>query len=219
MATALTPIHAALPKPEDNFCEAIARLEAARIHTYAHPSVAAARENLHQLEGTPYEATPDHPVMLIIQGVLYCSYSVEALAPVNETERKVDGYSNQQREHSVGRNQFSTMVTTTMAAKNYDRMFVAYAQAWGKASTGANVNLALAGQDDRVAFVSKIEAGSSGEGVSVSGIFRVNAGETPRVKMGIYGSPEWGNGGTVSLTSQSQHTALTCLAMPVTMAS
>lgn len=209
-------IEQALPKPTDNLCAAWERLEQARIQMFAAQSVIEARELITAMQGTPWAPTPTKPVIFYIEGIQYISYGAGILSPVNEMERQVNNWGGGQQDFTAGKGQAKTLILTTLPAKNYDRMAIVTANAWGKATTGSNVALGLAGQDDRVAYVSKFEAGSSGEGVSVSGIFRINAGETPKIKTVIYGT--WGSGGTVNISPGGLQNAMTVLAVPVTMA-
>ena len=183
-------------------------------------SVSAARAFLDQAQTAGMPATTSNPVLFLVgsgaQKIAYVADGTKqsskwVLAPINEVEVDERTYTLGVTA-SVGSGVYSNMATTSLAARPYDRVMVATANAYGSVSGNVDLCLQDGGTDISLARWSAGDAQSAT--VTNSGIIPANT--APTVKVGVRGGST--SGGTARLSADARLNRLVVVAYPITMA-
>ncbi|KRC37534.1 hypothetical protein [Oerskovia sp. Root22] len=172
-------------------------------------SVAAARLAVTTAVAAGETVSSSRPMYFDIGGVFY-KHNGADLVPFNEVETIEQTYSLGTLL-TVTKDQYSTMITSSLPARPYDRQVQCWGTAYGAVTGTVDLDIRIRGGDDVLA---RFVAGT-GASQSVTNYGLIPAGVSPGITLGVRGGS---SGGTAQMATDGRLNRLVVTATPITMA-
>ena len=182
-------------------------------------SVAAARALLDQAAAAGIGATTSNPILFLIgSGVQKIAYVADGtkesskwvLAPLNESESVEQTYTLG-TGLTVTNGQFSTMISSTLPARPYDRSVQAWGTAYGNVTGNVDLDIRIRDADD---VLSRFSSGDA-QSASVTNYGIIPANTAPGIRLGVRGGGP--SGGAIKLSADGRLNRLIVVATPIMM--
>ena len=187
-------------------------------------SPAAARTLLTQAEADGTAPTASNPALFMIgegvKRVLYTSdgskeSGVWVLAPINEVEYTETAYTTGGEITRAGTGLYNRLITSPLAAQNYDRVAIAWGTGTGDVTAG-RFNLVARMQGTQDGQLARWDSEDAQNTVATMNLAKISAGVDPDINLSTLSAGTGTN--TVQMASSSNSTKLIVLAFPITMA-